>query len=173
MRGLWFWPLWAALCGAGCAPALDWREVRPQGSGATVLFPCKPTSQSRQVRLAATQVQLVLVACAAGDATWALAHADVLEPSLVAPALAELRAAAASNLSATSTLDLPLRVEGATPNPLSQRVQLVGRLPDGRSVNGQVAVFAKGTRVFQATLIGTHWPAEAPETFFSSLRLSP
>jgi hypothetical protein len=173
MRALWFWLPWMVLCGAGCAPALDWREVRPDGSGATALFPCKPTSQSRQVRLAASQVQLVLVACAAGDATWALAHADVLDPSLVAPALVELRAAAASNLSASSTLDLPLKVEGATPNPMSQRVHLTGRLPDGKAVNAQVAVFAKGTRVFQATLIGTRWPADAPDTFFSSLRLRP
>jgi hypothetical protein len=123
--------------------------------------------------LAATQVHLVLLACAAGDATWAIAYADVLDPSLVALALADLRAAAASNLSATSTLDLPLKVEGATPNPLSLRVHLTGRLPDGKAVNAQVAVFAKGTRVFQATLIGTHWPADAPDTFFSSLRLSP
>ena len=55
---------------------------------------------------------------------------------------------------------------------MSQRVQLTGRLPDGTAVKAQVAVFAKGTRVFQATVIGTQWPADAPDTFFSSLRLA-
>lgn len=157
----------------GCAPVLDWREVRPAGSGVSLLFPCKPDSQSRLVRLAGTQVRLVLLACAAGGSTWGLAHADVVDPASVGVALAELRAAATANLSASSMLELPLKVDGATPNPSSSRVQLAGRLPDGRAVNSQVAVFAKGTRIFQATLIGEGWPADAPDTFFSSLRLSP
>lgn len=173
MRSSWFWPLWVALGGGGCTPALDWREVRPEGSGLMLLFPCKPSSQSRQVLLAGAQRRLVLVACAAGDATWALAHTDVVDPALVAQALAELQSAAAANLSAASALELPLQVQGATPNPLSRQVQLSGRLPDGKAVNARLAVFAKGTRVFQATLIGTHWPAQAPEMFFSSLRLHP
>ena len=67
----------------GCAPVLDWREVRPAGSGVSLLFPCKPDSQSRLVRLAGMQVRLVLLACAAGGSTWGLAHADVVDPASV------------------------------------------------------------------------------------------
>ena len=35
----------------GCTPALDWREVRPV-AGVVALFPCKPTSLTRELRLA-------------------------------------------------------------------------------------------------------------------------
>ena len=56
-----------ALAVAGCSPALDWREVRPEGSQARALFPCKPASHARTVSLAARRVELTMYACAAGD----------------------------------------------------------------------------------------------------------
>jgi hypothetical protein len=166
------WPFAVAVL-AGCAPALDWREVRPQGSGLVLLFPCKPASHARQVALAAGQSTLQLSACKAGGSTWALAVADVADPARVGPALAELDAAAARNLGATQVRPLPLQIDGATPNPASRRLQLDGRLPDGRAVTEQLAVFAKGTQVFQATVLGEGIEAEAAETFFRSLRFPP
>ena len=157
----------------GCAPALDWRELRPADSGLTVLFPCKPASHARRVSLGPDAVRLELHACTAGGMTWAIAFADVPEPARVGPALTELRAAAANNLSAGPAQVLALKIEGATPNPNSQRVQFQGRMPDGRAVTEQVAVFAKGTRVFQAVVVGEKLDAEAADGFFGSLRLSP
>jgi hypothetical protein len=156
-----------------CAPALDWREVRPAGSGATMLFPCKPDNHARKVTLGTQELRLVLHACRAGDSTWALAFADVAEPAHVGPALTELRAAAARNLGASDARILPLKVEGATPNPASQRVQIRGRIADGRLVTEQLAVFAVGTRVFQATALGEALEPDAAETFFASLCVAP
>ena len=166
-------PLALATLMLGCAPALDWRELRPADSGLTVLFPCKPTSHARRVSLGPDAVRLELHACTAAGITWAVAFADVQDPARVGPALAELRMAAANNLSAAPAQSLPFKVEGATPNPASQRVQLQGRMPDGRAVTEQVAVFAKGTRVFQAVALGEKLDAEAADGFFGSLRLGP
>jgi hypothetical protein len=157
----------------GCSPSLDWRELRPAGSGLTVLFPCKPTSHARHVSLGPNAVRLELHACTAGGMTWAVAFADMDDPARVGPALLELRMAAANNLSAMPAQVLALKVEGATPNPASQRVQFQGRMPDGRAVTEQVAVFAKGTRVFQAVVLGEKLDAEAADSFFGSLRLGP
>ena len=159
----------AALC-AACSPALDWRELRPTDSGLRVLFPCKPASHARRVNLGPDAVRLELHACSAGGVTWAVAVADVQDPARVGPALTELRTAAADNLSAAAAQRLELKVEGATPNPASQRVQFQGRLPDGRAVTEQVAVFAKGTRVFQAIALGGKLDPEAVDSFFASLR---
>jgi hypothetical protein len=50
---------------------------------------------------------------------------------------------------------------------------MAGRLPDGKAVEEQVAVFSRGTRVFQATLVGPSLPPEVAETFFGGLRLAP
>jgi hypothetical protein len=157
----------------GCAPALDWRELRPADSGLTVLFPCKPDRHTRRVRLGPDVVRMELHACTAGGATWAVAFADIQDPAHVGPVLMELRRTAADNLSAAPAQVLALKIEGATPNPASERVQFQGRMPDGRAVVEQVAVFAKGLRVFQAVVVGEKLDAEAADSFFGSLRLGP
>ena len=156
------WVLLGLLGLAACAPALDWREVRLGDSGLSALFPCKPLSQTRRVRLGPDPVRLELHACTADTATWAVAFAA-------------LRDAAALNFSASSTQPRALQVEGATPNPASQRVQLQGRLPDGRALSAGLAVFAKGTRVFQATVVSHQRDpdAEAIDGFFANLRFAP
>jgi len=158
---------------AACAPTLDWRQVRPENSGLELLMPCKPDSQARDVRLVSVQVRLVLYACTAGGVTWGVAFADIGDPAKVGEALDELRASATKNLGAGAAAPLPLKIGGATPNPASQRVQFQGRMPDGRAVTEQTAVFAKGTRVFQAVALGQTLEPEAVGTFFGSLRLAP
>lgn len=160
----------AALSLTACSPTHDWRELRAADGALTLLLPCKPVSHARKVQLAGQTVTLTLQACRAGDATWALAVADLVDPAKVTPALDELRAAAAANLDAGAGTVLALQVAGATPNPSTQRLALEGRLSDGTAVREQVAVFAKGTRVFQATVVGVRLTPEAVETFFSGLR---
>jgi hypothetical protein len=159
-----------ALLAGACSPTFDWREVRPEGSGATLLMPCKPNSMVRSVRLAGDTVALTLSACTAGGQTWAIASADIGDPARVTAALDELESAARTNLAGGPAQTLALAVAGATPNPASRRVQFSGRLGDGTVVQEQVAVFARGTRVFQATVLGPQLPAEGVETFFGSLR---
>jgi hypothetical protein len=158
---------------AACAPSLDWREVRPAGTSLQLLLPCKPTSQQRRVSLAKAVVPLTLYACQAGDLTWAVSHADVLDPALVAPALAALRAAAQVKMGAPTLAWAMLPTAGATPNAQSGFASFALRAPQGEGVQMQTAVFAQGTRVFQATVLGAAIPAEAASSFFSSLRLNP
>jgi len=163
----------AAVLLAACSPALDWREVRPAGSHVTLLMPCKPVLQERRLPLAGASVSLTLQACSAGDQTWGIAHADVADPARVGAALVELRTSAAANVASLAAEVLPLQVPGATPQAASERVRFEGRLPDGRPVQMQLAVFAQGTRVFQATALGERLPVEAAETFFGSIRFPP
>lgn len=157
----------------GCSPALDWREVRPSGTGLLALLPCKALGQQRQVPLAGQTVLLSLYACTAGGRTWGLAHADVVDPALLRAALEEWRAAAVNNIGAVSPRVLPLLVPGATPHEASVRVVLAGARPDGQAVEMQLAVFAHGTRVFQATVLGPQATGEDAASFFSNLRFLP
>jgi hypothetical protein len=170
IHGPW---LAAGLLLTACAPALDWREVRLADSTLSAYFPCKPEHQARQVRLGAQAVRMVLYACTADNTTWALALADTADPALVATALAELRASAQRNMGAATVQVLQLDVEGATPNPQAQRVAFAGHMPDGRAVSEHLAVFAKGTVVFQATVLGESLALPAADTFFASLRFAP
>ena len=158
---------------AGCAPELDWRDVRPPGSSLQAQLPCKPSTQERQVQLADVRVRLVLLACTAAGQTWGLATADVVEPGRVQQALAELTRSSAANIGAQSTATVAWLAPGSTPSAAAVRQQMQGRLPDGKAVQLQMAVFAHGTRVFQASVLGEQVGAEAAQAFFGALRLKP
>jgi len=159
---------------AACSPTLDWRDWRPADSGLTLTLPCKPTPQARNVQLAGQSVRMSLHACSAGGQTWALAYADMGDPRLLGPALAELRLSAAANVAASSNRALPpLVIAGATPHPESGRWALEGKLADGKSIREELAVFARGTVVFQATVLGETLPPEGVAMFFESLRAQP
>ncbi len=156
---------------AACSPALNWREVRPEGSGAVVMLPCKPSHEVRKVPLAGVAVPMTITACRTGGAMYALSFADVGETGRVAPALQALREAALANLRGNVLAAQPARVEGMTPDAQAQRLSIRGALPDGTQVQEQLAVFSKGTRVFQATLFGSRLEPDAIETFFGGLRV--
>jgi hypothetical protein len=170
MRKLRTCAVLAGAAAAACSPALDWREVRTDDGAVQAMLPCRPDRQVRTVVLAGQSVRLALAACGAGGQTWGIASADVGDPARVTEALDELRRTAAANLGASGGRPLALEVRGATPNARSARFALAGRLPDGAAVEEQFAVFAFGTRVFQATVLGAQLPADGVETFFGSLR---
>ena len=166
----------ALLAGAlvGCAPSLDWREVRPSGANVLVQLPCKPASHARQVNLAGAVVEVSLHACSAAGVTYALSHADVVDPARVGPALDALTRSALANLGAVSPrTSVSARVEGMTPNPQALQIELDGRLPDGRTAAASAVVFAYGTRVYQATALGERLDQDAREVFLASLRVRP
>jgi len=154
-----------------CSPTLDWREVRPEDSGVVALFPCKPATDARMVTLAGARVRMLLTACRAGDLTWAVASANAEQPSQVGPALEALRAAAVANLDAPAQSLGQMQVSGMTPNAQADRVRIKGKLPDGSAVTLEAGYFAKGTWVFQATVMGAAPGSEAVATFFDNLKL--
>jgi hypothetical protein len=165
----------AALLLSACSPTFDWRESRPDGSGASLLFPCRPDRQERRVRVADTMLRLQLFSCSAGEATFSLTVGDGAEPAQVRPLLAALRKQALANLAAAEATERPLpAIAGATPNPESALLRIVGRRADGRRVVAHAAFFVKGLRLYQATVLGgDDDPAgsEALATFFASIRL--
>lgn len=166
-------PVWLALLGAlaACSPALDWRELRPEGSGALLLMPCKPASQARRVELAGAQVEWTLHACQAMGMTWGFGFAELDDPARADAALRELQRSALAHIGAGGGDALPLRVDGVSPQPAAVRLALQGRLPDGRPVQQQIALFAREARVYQASVVGPVVLAEEAQTFFEGLSL--
>ena len=154
-----------------CSPTLDWREVRPEESGAVALFPCKPSNDARMVMLGGIRVRMQLAACQAGGARWALAYADVADPARVTSSLVALRVAAAANLGSSAQPVAPMQVSGMTPNPQAERVRIPGKLPGGEAVTLEAGFFAKGTKVFQASVVGANVSREAMANFFDNLML--
>jgi len=155
-----------------CSPSLDWRQARSADGVVEVLFPCRPQLHERRVRLGDGEVKLSLLACDTGGQTWGLASAELGDPARHARALDELAAAAGANLAATPRSSA-LQVAGAMAHPGSRRLALEGRRPDGVAVQMQMAVFAHGTRVYQATVLGAQLPEGAADTYIGSLRVLP
>jgi len=172
MRRLKLCPILIGAVMLACAPTLDWREVRPQGSGALALFPCKPKSQARTTTLAGSGVAMTMLACDVAGMTFALSHSELGDPSRVTPALIELRLALAANLGASDVRSAAFALAGMTPNSQAMRIWLAGHLPDGTPVQGQAVLFVRGARVYQVAVLGTRLDEAAAGVFFESLRLT-
>jgi hypothetical protein len=110
-------------------------------------------------------------ACKADGSTFALASAQIDDVRAVAPVLAELSASAARNIGADPGAGEPVQVPGMTPHAGARRFVMTGRHADGSALFEHMVVFSRGTRVYQAFVLGPHPDAEAAQTFFSSLRL--
>ncbi len=157
---------------AACAPTLDWREARPEGSAAVLLFPCRPQQQRRDVTLAGRLVAMRMNGCNAGGANFALATVDARDPGQVTAELAALRTQLLANIGSSAEAQ-PLVLAGATPNPESVRLRAVGNRPDGSRVVADAAFFVKGLTLYQATVLGSGDApgGEAVDTFFGAIRL--
>jgi hypothetical protein len=162
-----------ALAALGCSPTFNWRETRPERSGAELMFPCRPALQERTVRIGSAVLPMQIHSCTAGAALFMLASVDVAAPAEVTPLLAAFRAQAAANLAGTATEQGPFAPVGATPNSQSARVGIVGARPDGRRVVAQAAFFVKGLRLYQASVLDADDASgrEAVDTFFGAIRL--
>lgn len=157
-----------------CTPALDWREVRPDGAHLALMFPCKPASDARNLDLQGRQVRTFLHACKTANQSFALSYADVGDPALVGAALKQMRESLTAKLSPRPSQPaasaVPLMVNGMTPNPQALAQPLSGQLPDGSAVFGIVAVFARGTIVYQAVVLGSRHDAVAQEAFVNAIK---
>jgi hypothetical protein len=169
----------AAWCAAvlslcACSPPDDWREWQPDDSGLRVQTPCKPSTQVREVVVAGSSRRMTLHTCRAVEHLYGLAWVDVGTPAQVDSALRELAAVARGNVAAADAgRAMPLDVAGATPQPGAGRWQWLGRLPDGRDVQQQGAVFSRGTRVYQASVVASALDGSRADPFFASLAWRP
>jgi hypothetical protein len=156
---------------SGCSPALDWRQLQPEGWSLRVDMPCRPSRLERQLPLAGQTVTLGMLSCNEAGRTYAVASADVADPARVGPALAALAAAARSNLQARVLAETEARVPGMTPYAEARAYRLSGSRPDGQVLQMQVLVFAHGTRVFQATVLGATAGDGQDQVLFDSLKI--
>ena len=160
----------AVIAVGGCAETLDWREFVPEGTDLSISFPCRPDRVARKVMLAGAPVQMNMLACSAGDATFALAFVDVADPAKVADTLAALRQIAVANLQDTKPHVEPVQIRGMTPNAQAARLNVTGRLPDGAVVQEHAAFFVRGVRAYQASVIGAQPTAGMIDVFMAGLK---
>ena len=160
----------ALLSLAACSPTFNWREVRADPGGLRVLLPCKPDKGSRTVPMAGRQVDLQVIGCDTGDATFAVLWGDIVDPLRSGEVLAQWKTATLANMRSAGSQERPFLPPGAMALPQSVRVQAGGARADGHRVQSHAAYFARGSRVFQAVIYAERPAPEAVEPFFSGLR---
>ena len=161
---------------------MNWREVRPVATGLSALMPCKPEEAVRSVPLDGRALDMHLTGCDAGGATFVIGWA-MLPTGRLGAALGDWQDATLSRAGIAAGPDAPngraFAVSGAQALPQSVRLQAMGRSPDGKALRLEAAWFAAaGTSqppfaptVFFTAIYGVPSDPDAPENFFSSLRL--
>ena len=158
-----------ALLLAACNPTLNWRDVRLEPSMLKATLPCKPEQASRTVPMAGRQVELKVLGCAAGGASFALLSGDIVDPLRAGEVLAQWKSATLTNLRSSGSLDRPFLPTGAMALPQSVRVVAQGLRADGSKVHSQAAYFARGSQVFQAVIYADLIDPQASDAFFAAL----
>ena len=154
---------------AACSPSLDWRELLVDGTDLVAVFPCRPHRVTRTLALAGRTVHMQMASCTDDGVTYAVSWADLGDPAAVRPALEALRRSAAANLGTSEGTFVPFAPRVATPSEAAARIEIAGRLPDGRAVREGAAFFALGMRVYQASLIGEAPSRAAIDGFLAGL----
>jgi hypothetical protein len=165
----------AALAGLlmlhGCSPTFNWREVRAASSSVQALFPCKPETSTRQVTLANQVVQMTLLACEAGAASFALAYADTHLATGQSAALQTWQQATLTNLRVESNEALPYSIKGARVSVPARRVVAQGMRLDNTAISVQALWFGVGSALVQVSVTSDVPLPEAVETFFAGIRI--
>lgn len=155
---------------AACSPTYNWREVRFEPTLLKAQLPCKPDKGARTVPMAGRQVELQVIGCEAGGATFALLSGDIVDPLRDGEVLAQWKAATFANMRSAGSQEQPFLPAGAMALPQSVRVTAVGQRADGSKVESQAAYFARGSQVFQAVIYADKLTPEAADPFFSALK---
>ena len=169
-----------------CSPALNWRDVRPEGTALVLLLPCKPDKAEKPVPLGGKPTTLKMLGCNAAGATFAVAVADIGDAATGAPILAQWQALTLANMKAPPlgaaggggavvagnqpTQVAALKLPGAASQPSPVLIKARGQRADGTAVAGHTAYFAQGSQLFQVVLYADKIAPEVSETFFSSIR---
>jgi hypothetical protein len=153
---------------AGCDPALNWREVRSNDAGYTVLFPAKPSSFDRTVNLDGLQVMMNMTAAEADGVSFAVATAIIEDEGQRAKALIAMQTAMLRNIRGEITEKKTVNVKGG-----ATAIQIHATGQAGQA-GTPLVLFARfvihESRVFQVIALGPKekLSAETADTFLSS-----
>ncbi|MBB2486657.1 hypothetical protein H5407_15635 [Mitsuaria sp. WAJ17] len=154
----------ALLLLAACAPSQNWREVRPEGSGAELMFPCKPDQAHRPA--SAQEPAMGLAVCRAGGLSFSLSWSEMPRPDMLGPALLAMGEGLRQRLKAPEAVWQAVQVPGMTPRPESGQQALAGPGQQARQ-----ALFSRGLKVYQLVMLGPRDDEPAWQNFVASVRL--
>lgn len=152
-----------------CSPQYDWRDYRSNDAPYAVLFPGKPASQTRSVKLGDLDVNMTMTAAEVDGVVFAVGSAQLADAAQTPAAIEAMKTALVKNIGATVTKS----AASATGAQTVLDVEAKG------SQNGEPMLLigrfiAKDKRIYQVIVMGREKNVvlDTVETWFSSFKLN-
>lgn len=151
---------------SACSPKYDWRDYRSNDAPYAVLFPGKPASQTRTIKLDQLEVSMTMSAAEIDGVVFAVGSAQLADAAQAPAAVDAMQTALVNNLGATvtssKTLANGMREVDASGTEKGRAMRLVGRF------------LAKEKRIYQVVVVGptAQIEAEPVDTFLTSFKLN-
>ena len=159
-------PLVLAASLSACSPQYDWRDYRSNDAPYAVLFPGKPASQTRTIKLDQLDVSMTMTAAEVDGVIFAVGSAQVPDAAQAPAAVEAMKTALVKNIGATITSSKTraagtLDVE-ASGSRNGEPMRLIGRF------------IAKDKRIYQVVVMGRskNMVQDTVETYLSSFKLN-
>jgi hypothetical protein len=158
-----------------CSPTYDWRTIMNNDNGYTVDLPAKPSTDSRQIEIGGTPMQMSMQTAEAADTVFAVGTIMLPsdDPQTQRTALEYLRTGLARNLGATPEsrmTQIPLAAGGQILGIEMTFSGKAGPKQEPRIMHARIV--ARGRHVYQAAVIGSKEPpTEQIDQFFQSFKL--
>ena len=157
-------PLMLALLLSACSPKYDWRDYRSSDAPYAVLFPSKPATQTRSIKLDQLDISMTMSAADIDGVIFAVGSAQLADAAQAPAAVEAMKTAMVKNINATvtssKTLDGGALEVDASGTERGQPMRLIGRF------------LAKDKRIYQVVVIGpaARMDADSVETFLASFK---
>jgi hypothetical protein len=154
---------------SACSPQYDWRDYRSNDAPYAVLFPGKPASQTRDIKLDDVDVKMTMTATEVDGVVFAVGSAQLADPARAPAALEAMKTALVKNIGATVTKSAASAANRQTVIDVEAKGSRNGEpmLLIGRFI-------AKDTRIYQVIVMGRekNIVRDTVETWFSSFKLT-
>lgn len=170
-----------------CSPHYNWREFRSQEAPYVVLFPAKPSTHTRAVRLDQLTVQMTMTAAEVDGVVFAVGSARLAEAAQAPAALRAMRTALAHNIGAADVAAAAQPDSASTPGapavPSVPTTPAISSAADGAVIeargmrSGQPALligrfFARDGHIYQVVVMGAERQIDRTQvdTFLASFK---
>jgi hypothetical protein len=154
---------------SACSPQYDWRDYRSNDAPYAVMFPGKPASQTRAIKLGDLDVDMTMTATEVDGVVFAVGSAQLPDAARTPAAIDAMKTALVKNIGATITKSTASAAGGHTALDVEAKGSQNGEpmLLIGRFI-------AKDKRVYQVIVMGRekNIVRDTVETWFSSFKLT-
>ena len=154
---------------SACSPQYDWRDYRANDAPYAVLFPAKPASQTRTVKLGELDVSMTMTAAEVDGVVFAVGSAQLADAARAPAALEAMKTALVNNIAATVTKSAASASGAQTVLDIEAKGSRSGEpmLLIGRFI-------AKDKRIYQVIVMGRekNIVRDTVETWFASFKLN-